>query len=72
MNLDFRKLTLTEAAQAINNTLKQDDATFLAYLIQQQDFDVWGWFNIDKSSEGLEYWVAIKERINNEKITIKL
>lgn len=67
MNLDFRKLTLTEAAQAINNTLKQDDATFLAYLIQRRDFDVWGWFNIDKSSEGLEYWVAIKERVNNKK-----
>lgn len=64
MNLDFRKLTLTEAAQAINNTLNQGDATFLAYLIQRRDFDVWGWFKLDKSSEGLEYWVNIKERVN--------
>lgn len=67
MNLDFRKLTLDEATQAINNTLKQDDAMFLAYVIQKQDFDVWGWFNIARSSEGSEYWVAIKERVNNEK-----
>lgn len=67
MNLDFRKLTSTEAAQAINNTLKQGDAKFLAYLIQQRDFDIWGWFDIAKSSEGIAFWINIKERVNNEK-----
>lgn len=68
MNLDFRKLTLTEATQAINNVLTQDkDSSFLAYLLLNQDFDVYGWFDIAKSSEGIAYWVAIKERVNNEK-----
>lgn len=65
MNLDFRKLTLTEATQAINNMLNQDkDLTFLAYVMQNQSFDVWGWFDIASSNEGSEYWVDLKARVN--------
>ena len=66
MNLDFKKLGLEDRRKALLNLLSEnngnydDNITFLAYLLGKSDFDVYGWFNVAKSNEGIEYWVNLK------------
>ena len=69
MILDFKDLTITEQSQAVENLIKMNDANFIAYLLRQGEFksDLYGWFNIENTTEGWEYWYEIQKRINKEK-----
>lgn len=60
MNVDFKKLNLDDRAKAIKNVLKLNGSIYLGHLIANDMMDVYGWFQIDQSNEGSEYWVNIK------------
>jgi hypothetical protein len=66
MNLDFRKLKLTDRVKAIDNTIKLHDKEFLAYVIAEEQFDVYGWFALTDSKEGFDYWYKIKNEQKQE------
>ena len=69
MNLDFKKLSLTDQVKAINNVIKEDPSlTYLAYLIGngEASHDIYGWFTLDGSIEGSEYWHTIKDEVNEK------
>lgn len=64
MNVDFKKLNFDDRVKAIKNLLKftNNDLNFLSYVIANgaESHDVYGWFQIDQSNEGSEYWYNIK------------
>lgn len=62
MNLDFRKLSRAQQVEAINEVLTQPNygPEFLAYLIANGDYDVYGWFAFDTTKRGSDYWVGLK------------
>jgi len=62
MNLDFRKLSRAQQVEAINEVLTQPNygPEFLAYLIANESYDVYGWFPFDTSERGGDYWVGLK------------
>jgi len=67
MNLDFRKLSQTNKVKAINETIRQNDVDWLSYIITASSFDVYGWFNLEKSVDGSEYWFKIVDEQKNDK-----
>ncbi len=62
MNLDFRKLSRAQQVEAINEVLTQPNygPEFLAYLIADESYDVYGWFDFATSKRGGGYWVELK------------
>jgi len=62
MNLDFRKLSRAQQVEAINEVLTQPNygPEFLAYLIADESYDVYGWFAFDATKRGSDYWVGLK------------
>jgi hypothetical protein len=66
MNLDFRKLKLTDRVKAIDNIIKLHDKEFLAYVIANEQFDVYSWFALNDSKEGFDYWYKIKNEQKQE------
>jgi hypothetical protein len=64
MNLDFRELSRENRIKAITEVLRQDDISRLAYLIGEQYYDVYGWFNLSDSEDGGEYWYKL---VDNQK-----
>jgi hypothetical protein len=60
MNIDFRKLSRIDQVKAINNTLKVYDVNHLAYLISNENFDIYAWCPLGESNEGFEYWYNVK------------
>lgn len=67
MNIDFKKLDFIDRAKAIENVLKLDGLMYLGYLIANDKIDVYGWFKIDQSNEGSEYWVNIRNKQEKNK-----
>jgi hypothetical protein len=61
MNLDFRELSRENRIKAITEVLRQDDISRLAYLVGEQYYDVYGWFNFLESVDGLDYWYSLVE-----------
>ena len=66
MNLDFRKLSRTDQIKAINNVIERDSVSWLAFLIKDQCYEVFSWFPLDNTNEGAEYWINLKNKINEE------
>lgn len=68
MNLDFRKLSRIDQEKAVQNIIKTDhDAvSYLAYIINNSQFNVGGWFAINKSNEGSEYWMELADKQRKE------
>jgi hypothetical protein len=66
MNLDFRKLDRRNQVKAINEVIRYGDIDFMAHLVNNDSMDVWGWFPINKSVDGMDYWIDLKEKVNNE------
>lgn len=64
MNLDFRKLEQGDKAKAIQNIIDNDpDAiNYLAYIISSSKFDVFSWFVLSGSNEGVDYWYDLQEK----------
>lgn len=62
INLDFRKLSRAQQVEAINEVLTQPSygPGFLAYLIADESYDVYGWFDFSSSKRGGYYWVGLK------------
>lgn len=62
MNLDFRKLSGAQQVEAIDEVLTQFNygPAFLAYLIANESYDVYGWFDFATSKRGSGYWVELK------------
>ena len=66
MNLDFKKLDRTNQIKAINEVLSQDNADYLAHLIQTDKMDVYSWFDFSRSKDGIDYWIDLKDKVNKE------
>jgi hypothetical protein len=52
----FRDLDRDDQVKAINNVISQYGVDQLAYLIKQDDMNLYGWFSFGTSPEGAEYW----------------
>lgn len=63
--LDFKKISRENQEKAINNTLQQSGAKFLAFLIEEDDMNLFGWFNWDTSNEGHDYWTNLIDYTNS-------
>jgi hypothetical protein len=75
MNLDFKKLSVSDQVKAVNNVIENDGVQYLCYLIGngEASHDVYGWFVLDDSNEGGKYWYDVREEISkkesaNEKV----
>lgn len=63
--LDFKKISRENQEKAINNALQQSGAKFLAFLIEEDDMNVFGWFAWDESNEGHDYWTNLIDYYNS-------
>lgn len=54
--MNFRELNKENQIKAIDNVLSEYGADQLAYLIKEDNMDLYGWFSFKKSKEGLDYW----------------
>lgn len=68
INFDFRSLSRADQAKAIQNTIDRHGVEYLAYLIDTGDYDIYGWFNLENSNEGVDYWFNLREKVYNEKV----
>ena len=68
MNLDFRKLEWGDQIKALDNLYRSENGnnSYLAHLITQEQYDVYTWFGFSQSTEGTDYWLDLKEKINEE------
>ena len=55
----FRDLDRDDQIKAINNVISQYGVDHLAYLIQQDDMNLSGWFSFGTSKEGAKYWLNL-------------
>ena len=68
ISFDFRDLSRGDQVRAIENTIKRHDMEYLAYLIANGEYDIYGWFNMDKSNEGVKYWFNLRKEIYKEEV----
>ena len=68
MNLDFRKLSREGQIKALDNLYSAENgcSDYLAHLITNGKYDVYGWFSLSQSKEGIEYWIDLANKINKE------
>lgn len=68
MNLDFRKLGFNDQIRALNNLYRIEHKSngYLAYLIANEKYDVYSWFSFSSTTEGSDYWLNLKEKVNEE------
>lgn len=66
INFDFRDLSRSDQVKAIQNVIDKEGVGFLAFLIAVGEYDIYGWFNLDKSNEGVKYWGNLKKEIYKE------
>ena len=59
MTLIFRELNRENRIKAIDNVLSQYGVDRLAYLINEDNMDLYGWFSFKKSTEGQDYWLNL-------------
>lgn len=64
MNLDFRKLSMSDQHLAMANLMRIENGSpnFLAYLFANESYDVYGWFSFDQALEGGDYWINLKHQ----------
>ena len=65
-NFDFRTLSRVDQGRAIQNTIDRHGVEYLAYLIDAGEYDIYGWFWLDKSNEGEDYWFNLRKEIYKE------
>jgi hypothetical protein len=74
MNLDFKKLSVSDQVKAVENVIRLDSVSWLCYLIGngEKSHDVYGWFILGDSLEGEQYWYDVTNEITksetNEKV----
>jgi hypothetical protein len=74
MNLDFKKLSVSDQVKAVENVIRLDSINYLCYLIGngEKSHDVYGWFVLGDSLEGDQYWYDVRNEITksetNEKV----
>jgi hypothetical protein len=74
MNLDFKKLRVSDQVKAVENVIRLDSVSWLCYLIGngEKSHDVYGWFAFEDSLEGDQYWYYVTNEITkneaNEKV----
>jgi hypothetical protein len=74
MNLDFKKLSVSDQVKAVENVIRLDSVSWLCYLIGngEKSHDVYGWFTLSDSLEGSQYWYDVTNEIikkeENEKV----
>jgi len=74
MNLDFKKLSVSDQVKAVENVIRLDSVSWLCYLIGngEKSHDVYGWFVLSDSLEGDQYWYDVTNEIikkeENEKV----
>jgi hypothetical protein len=68
MNLDFRKLSREDQIKALDNLYREENGCngFLAHLITSEQYDVYSWFSFSSTTEGADYWINLKEKVNEE------
>jgi hypothetical protein len=68
MNLDFRKLGHFDQQKAVANLIRLEDGrtTFIAYLLADEDYDLYSWFNLANTEEGWKYWYNVKNKIDEK------
>ena len=59
MRATFRDLDRDDQVKAINNVISQYGVDQLAYLIKQNDMNLYGWFSLETSKEGAKYWLNL-------------
>ena len=57
--LTFKDLSREDQIKAINNITKESGLDQLAYLIEKNEMDLYGWFSFKKSTEGQDYWLNL-------------
>lgn len=57
--MDFRKLSRQNQIKVIDNVIDQHGKDFLAFLIAEGDYYIYGWFSFNLSNEGEDYWFEI-------------
>ena len=69
MNLDFRKLSMSDQRKAINNLMKieGDSPNYITHLFANSQYDVYSWFRFQDTVEGVDYWINLKEK-EDEKV----
>lgn len=68
MNLDFRKLSHDDQIKALDNLYHAENGSnnYLAYLITNEKYDVYSWFSFSSAKEGDDYWINLKEKVNEK------
>lgn len=68
MILDFRKLGHFDQQKAVANLirLESDSPNYIAFLLANENYDLYGWFDLNKTTEGWEYWYNLKLSINEK------
>ena len=69
MNLDFRKLSMSDQCKAVSNLIRieSDSPSYIAHLFNSGQYDVYSWFRFRDTVEGVDYWLNLKEK-EDEKI----
>jgi hypothetical protein len=68
MDLDFRKLGHFDQQKAVANLIRLEDSrpNYIAYLLANEQYDLYSWFELAKTTEGWEYWYNLKNKIDEE------
>ena len=68
MSLDFRKLGHYDQQKAVANLIRLENGSpnFLAYLMANEDYDLYSWYNLAKTEEGWDYWYNVKKSIDEK------
>ncbi len=68
MNLDFRKLSVSDQVKALDNLYRLENGhnSYLAYLLANEQYDVYTWFGLSQSIEGSEYWFNLKNEMDEK------
>jgi len=74
MNLDFKKLSVSDQVKAVENVIRLDSVSWLCYLIGngEKSHDVYGWFVLSDSLEGDQYWYDVKNEIKRKEANEKV
>lgn len=68
MDLDFRKLGHFDQQKAVANLIRLENGspTYIAFLLANENYDIYSWFDLTKTTEGWEYWYNLKIKTNEE------
>ena len=68
MILDFRKLGRFDQHKAVANLIRLENGSpiYIAYLLSNEIYDLYSWFDLTQTTEGWEYWYNLKIKTNEE------